>query len=129
VTSNGVRRGIAPAIEFGCACLALGVGVIVVVILAVAPMGVPIRRGHIAAIALSVLAGPLLAVVGAWLDGYGGQPAGIMLIVFAAFLAFDGMIATYFLAVPVFLLVLAALAVALVRRKRDAGSAEGAELG
>jgi hypothetical protein len=128
VTSDGARRSMAPAAELICAGLALFIGLIVVVILAVAPFGIPVKRGHIVAIGLSVLVGPVLAVIGAWLDGYGGQSAGIMLIVFAALLAFDGMIATYFLALPVFLLVLAALAIALLRRKRTAGSTAGTEL-
>jgi hypothetical protein len=122
--SNIARRGAAPAIELSSACLALIAGIIVVMALAVAPLGVPVRRGHIVAIALSVLVGPLLAVVGAWLDTYGEQSAGIMLIVFAALLALDGMFATYFLALPVFLLVLLALGIALWRRRKAVRSAE-----
>jgi hypothetical protein len=125
VQAEGARRGIAPLAELACACSSLLLGIIVVVILAAAPLGIPVRHGHIAAIALSVLVGPILAVIGAWLDTYGGQSAGIMLVVFAALLALDGMIATYFLALPVFILVLASLAIALFRRKTEAGTPGG----
>jgi hypothetical protein len=79
--------------------------------------GAALLHGSIAVLVVSVFLGPILAALGAWLDSRAGQSGGVLLLVLAALLTFDGMIATYFVTTPLFVLVLTSLLAAVLRRK------------
>lgn len=68
------------------------------------------------AIAESVFLGPLVALVGAWLDARRGQGLGLILLGLGVLLALDGAIATRLLGLPLFALVLASLVAGVARR-------------
>lgn len=65
----------------------------------------------------SVFLGPVLALVGAWLDVRRGQPLGLLALGLGVLLTLDGVFATYLLALPLLLLVLLSFASAIVRRR------------
>ena len=113
-------RWVSARLELGCAAGALLLGVVIAAII-LASGSLSLKQDNLFAFLDSTLLGPVLALAGAWLDGRRGNSFGLILLGLAVLLALDGAIATYFLGVPVFLLVCAALA-AGVRRQIAAGA-------
>ena len=109
-------RSMAAQLEWGSALFALAIAFPIAAIVAgrgVATVGFANAVGFL----VSVFLGPLLAAIGSWFDVRRGQASGVLLLVLAALLSFDGMVATYFACAPLFVLVLATLLIAIWRRR------------
>lgn len=80
-----------------------------------------INRDNAVAFADSTLLGPLLAIGGAWLNERRGQPFGLIVLGLAFLLALDGAIATFFVGLPVFVLILLSFLIGIRRRSSSRG--------
>jgi len=117
------RRRVGPAgasVEFGCAVAALLLAIAIVAVILISG-SLAVKQDNIFALLESTLLGPVIGFTGAWLDARRGNSLGLILLGFAALLAFDGVFATQLLALPVFLLVSVSLAFG-VRRQMTSGA-------
>jgi hypothetical protein len=108
-------RFMSPRLELGCSVVSLLLGCVIAAGILLSG-NLTLKGDNVFAFLDSTLLGPLLALAGVWIDARRGNSFGLIVLGLAALLALDGAIATYFLGLPVFLLVCASLGIGIRRQ-------------
>ncbi|MGI8551895.1 MAG: hypothetical protein ACR2PL_14085 [Dehalococcoidia bacterium] len=110
-------------LELGAALAAFALSPLLALILAAG--GYRLTRDSAIGLFISTMLGPLLALLGAWIDACRQRSVGLVGLGLGLLLSLDGSIGTYFLGLPIFLLVLLSL-IAGMRRQRSPSPEEEA---